>query len=231
MSEQSPFDRQNIENSAAVQTTGLLEQLNVPPAAAAYIRRNQRMIWTVVIGIALVVAGVSLYGSYRNYRENKASEALALAMEAEGDAKKSQLAEVVDEYGATGAGTWSRIKLAQIAASEGDLPKAISGLEDLKKSLSAKNPVMPLLAYNLAVLHEKNNELNKAMAAYNELLTYQGFEGITYKAMGRIYEAQGSKDKALEVYNKYIELGDTAGQPFADPDRSMIQTKINNLTD
>jgi predicted negative regulator of RcsB-dependent stress response len=230
MNEKSAFDLKNIEKLAVPQTTGLLEQLNIPPAAASYIRRNQRAIWIVVICISLAVTAVSLYGSYRTYREDQASSALTLAMQAEGDEKKTQLVQFVDEYGSTSAGMWGRIELAQMAAAEGQFPQAIDSLAEVKKSVSVKNPVSPLLVYNLAILHEKNNDLNQALTFYNELLAFKGFEAISYEAMGRIYEVQDSKDKALEMYKKYMETGDAAtGQPSADPDRSMIQARINRL--
>lgn len=230
MSEKSAFDLKNIKEMAVPQTTGLLEQLNIPPAAASYLRRNQRTIWIVVICIALAVAVVSLYGSYRSYREDKASSALTLVMQAEGDEKKTQLAQFVDEYGSTPAGMWGRIELAQMAAAEGQFPRAIESLAEVKKSVSVKNPVTPLLVYNLAILHEKNKDLNQALTSYNELLAFKGFEAVSYEAMGRIYEMQGSNDKALEMYKKYMQTGEaTMVQPSADQDRSMIQARINRL--
>lgn len=232
MSVQSPFDRKHIEEKAVSQTTGLLEQLNIPPAAASFIRRNQRAIWIAVVCIALVVTAVSLYGSYRSYREEKASSALALAMQAENDEKNTQLTRVVDEYGSTTAGMWGRIELAQMAAAEGEFPQAIDSLAEVKNTVSVKNPVTPLLIYNLAILHEKNEDLDQALASYNELLSFKGFEAISYKSMGRIYETQGSKDKALEMYKKYIETGNAgANQQSADPDRSLIQARIKSLED
>lgn len=232
MSEQSAFDQKHIADTAVPETTGLLEQLNIPPVAAAYIRKNQRTIWIVVGCVALVVTAVSLYGSYRSYREDKASSALTLAMQAEGEAKKTQLTQIVDQFGSTAAGRWGSIELAQLAAADGEFAQAISSLSEVKDSVAEENPVMPLLVYNLAILHEKNGDSNQAIAFYNELLGFQGFEAIAYKSMGRIQEEQGSRDKALEMYNKYIEAGNAvAGQPTADPDRSIIQARIKRLQD
>ncbi|MDW7772006.1 MAG: tetratricopeptide repeat protein [Desulfobulbaceae bacterium] len=229
MSQPSPFDRKHIEESAVTQT-GVLDQLNLPPAVIAFIRKNQQAIWIIVICVALIVTVVSLYGSYRSYRENKASTALTLVMQAEGEERKQQLAEIIDEYGSTSAGMWGRIELAHMAAQEGDFDQAIARLTEVRESVSAKNPVTPLLIYNLGSLYEKNENPDQALNSYNELLAFKGFEPIAYKALGRIYELQGSNDKALEMYEKYMETTDNGtGQPAADPDRSMVQAKISRL--
>jgi len=233
MSQQSAFDRKNVVDSAASETSGLLDQLNLPPAAITYLRKNQRTIWAVTICIALAVTVISLYGSYRTYREDKATSALTSAMQAEEEQKQEQLRQVVEDYGATSAGLWGRIELAHIAAENGDYAKAILGLMEVKKTVSAKNPVTPLLLYNLAVLHEKNGDLSQALASYTELSTFKGFEPGTYETMGRLYELQGNKEKALEMYKKYIASGEenalTTNPLATDPDREMIQARITSL--
>jgi len=230
MSQLNPFDRKHIEDSAVIPQQGLLEHLNLPPAVAAFIRKNQRTIWIVTICVALIVTAVSLYGSYRSYREDKASSALAAALQAQGGEKKKLLAEVVDTFASTPAGMWGKIEIAHMAEAAGDTAGAIAGLSEVRKSVSQKNPVTPLLTYNLGLLYEKNNELDQALAAYQELNAFKGFEEISYKAMGRIYELQGNNDKALEMYKKYMETGEKGnGQPGSDLERSMIQARINRL--
>ena len=125
---------------------------------------------------------------------------------------------------------WGRIELAQIEEEEGNVTQAISSLVGIKDSVSNKNPVTPLLLYNLAVLYEKSEDLNNSLATYNELLAFKGFEALCYKGMGRIYEAQSNKEKALEMYRKYMEIGgEDKNLPSADPERSMIQSRINSL--
>lgn len=230
MSQQSAFDRKNIEDSATLPPRGLMEQLNVPPAAAAFIRKNQRAIWIVVISVALVVTAVSLYGSYRSYREDKASSALTVAMKAQGEEKTRLLNEIVEEYGSTAAAMWSNIELAHMMQAEGDIDAAIKKLSEIKNSVNKKNPVTPLLIYNLGMLHEQHNDLNEALTSYNELLDFQGFKAIAYKSMGRVYDLQGNPDKALEMYKQYMETGDEGnGLQGNDQERSLIQARINRL--
>ncbi len=230
MNQQSAFDRNHIEKEAVAETEGLLDQFNLPPAVISFIRENQRAIWVVVGCIALAVTAVSLYGTYRSYREDKAASALTLALKAEGEDKKQQIEQVVNEFGSTSSGFWGRIELAHLAAAEGNIAEAIEALTDIQRSVSDKDPVAPLLHYNLALLHEKNNDLNKALADLTALSGFKGFEKISYQAMGRLYEQQGSRDKALEMYRKYMSFGEPeTGQPPAGPDRSMIQARIRRL--
>jgi hypothetical protein len=62
------------------------------------------------------------------------------------------------------------------------------------------------------------------------LQSFQGFKAIAYKSMGRVYELQGNEDKALEMYKQYMDTGDSGnGLQGSDPDRSLIQARINRL--
>ena len=115
-------------------------------------------------------------------------------------------------------------------AEEGETDEAIQDLLAVKKEVSENNPVMPLLLFNLAGLYENRNELDKAMASLNELAVYKGFDAIAYKAMGRIYEQQGNNGEAVAMYQQYLTAAEKEDGPQgADPDREMIQARINFL--
>lgn len=230
MSQQSAFDRQHIEESSVPQAPGLLEQFNLPPAAISFIRKNQKLIWIVTGSIAAVVIAVALYNQYTDYQEEKALSALTVAMQLEGEAKVESLAQVADEFGSTSSGMWSRIEIAHIAAKDGDLQKAIQGFTGIENDLSADDPLMPLALYALGVLFEKNNEPDKAIDAFTTLSEFKGFEANSFKAIGRLYEVQGQKAKALNMYKKSIEpVPGEEASPQANPDKEIIQAKINAL--
>lgn len=231
MTERSAFNRHNIEESAVTPEPGLLEQFNLPPEVANFLRKNQRTIWVIVGSIALVVIVAALYKQYADYREEKAATALAVAMQEEGEKQSESLSQVVAEYGSTSSGMWGRIQLAHNAAKEGDLSLAISDLNDVKKSVSKKDPLMPLVLSALGVYYEKNSEPAKALEAYNELVLFKGFEASSYEAMGRIYEVQGEKARALDMYRKALGTGEDDTSPVAGPEREMIQSRINALQD
>lgn len=230
MNQESAFDRQNIEESAVIKAPGLLEQLNLPPAVIAYLRKNQRMLWIVTGCVALAIVTVALYNEYSDSREQKAASALTLALQKEGTEKQELLAQVADEYASTSSGLWGRIELAHIAVEQGEIVKAIQDFNAVNNEVSAKNPVKPLVLYALGALYEKNDELDKAVESYTALSTYKAFELGSYEALGRLYEAQGQKVKAVEAYRKALGTNSEAdpSQP-ADPNRETIQARINFL--
>lgn len=232
MSEQSAFNRQNIEESAVPPTPGLLEQFNLPPEIIAFVRNNQRTIWIVSGCLAFVVVAAALLNQYFDYREDKAATALVLALEKKGSEKTDALAGVVEDFGSTSSGMWGRVELAHIAAKDGDLQKAITNFEGIKQDLSAEDPLMPLMLYSLGVLYEKNNQPAKAVETYTTLSGYKGFETSSYEALGRLYETQGQKAKALDMYRKSLEPVPEGEAPVAgSPGRDIIQAKINALQD
>lgn len=232
MNQESAFDRKNLEETAVVQPPGLLEQLNLPPAAITFLRKNQRMVWIVTGCIALAVVTVALYNEYSASRDEKAATALSLALLEEGTKKQGMLNQVVDEYASTSSGLWGRIELAHLAVEQGELVKAIQDFNDVNNDVSAKNPVKPLVLYALGALYEKNNELSKAVDSFNELSTYKAFELSSYEALGRLYEEQEQKAKAVEMYKKALGA-DPEVDPLqpANPNRETIQARINFLQD
>jgi predicted negative regulator of RcsB-dependent stress response len=230
MSQQSAFDRQNIEESAVIKPPGLLEQLNLPPVVVTFLRKNQQTVWIVTGCIALVVVAVAIYNQYAAGREEKAAIAFTVAMQSEGAAKQELLAQVVDEYGSTSSGLWGRIELAHLAVEQGELVKAIQAFNEVKNEVSPKNPVTPLILFALGSLYEKNNELDKAVDSFSQLSAYKGFEASSFEGMGRLYELQGQKEKAVEMYRKALAT-DPEADPLqsGNPNRETIQARIDYL--
>ena len=211
-------------------TEDLLDQLNLPPAVADFMRRNRRTIWTVVIIVVLLVVGIALYDSYRNYRISRAVEALDAAMLADKDQREQELRQVIESYGATPSGLWARIELARLRQQGGDPGGAIGILEKIKSGLAQDDPARPLLLFNLGGLYEQEKKPDQALENYQELSTVKGFEAEAYKAMGRVYEGQGKREKAAEMYRKYLGLtGKNGPTQVADPERKLIEARLNRL--
>lgn len=239
MSDQSALNRQPLQEAPLLAHPGLLDQLGLPPKVVRYLRKNQRTVWIVTGCVVALISGISLYGSYTTYREGKAASALTEALKGDEAQKPELLKKVADNYGSSSAGLWAKIEIAQLALAKGETDKVIADLQAVRKATTKDNPLMPLLLVKLSGLHENKNDLEQALALYTELSQYQGFEAGAYEAMGRIYEQQAKKDKALEMYKKYLALGGEEGATptaptapvAADPDRQMIQDRINALQD
>ncbi len=229
MAEQSAFDPKKIELQPLGPAMGLLEQFNLPPKAIAYIRKNQRAIWVVVSTCVVLAVAVSAYTTYRDYRADQAAAALDAALIAKQD-KRQVLEKVVLEYGSTSSGLWAQIELAFLEDKEGQRPKGIARMAEINTGLSARSPLKPLVLTNLAILHENEQQFDKALALYTELAASEGFAPEAYRAMGRVNEQLGKKDEAAAMYGKYLEsVGAQSGQSKADPVRDMVQSRLNQL--
>ena len=234
MSEQSPFNRQPLQEAPLLVNPGLLDQLGLPPKAVRYMRQNQRQIWLITGCIAALITAISFYNSYISYRAGKAASALTAALKAEEAKRPELLSKVVADYGSVDAGRWARLELVKIMLAKGDTDKAIAELEAARKSVGRDNPLSPLLLFQLAGLYENKKKQEQALSLYSDLSQFKGFGARAYEAMGRIYEQQNKKDKALEMYQKYLGEGGekaaaSAAQAPADPEREMIQARINAL--
>lgn len=229
--QQSPFDLKHIEETAAVETSGVLDQLNLPPALTNFLRKKQRIIWIVVGIIAAVVTVVSLYNSYRNYTLNKAAEAYDQALMLDGGPKKVALLKVVDSYGSTPSAIWSQVELAHLDQAAGEVKGAIEKLTAISSGLKENNLLKPLILVNIGGLYEQDKQPEKALSVYQELKTLKGFEAQAVNSLGRVYETQGNKEKAIQMYQQYLTL--TTSQGIAsqqdDPARAMVRAKLNRL--
>jgi len=229
--QQSAFDLKHIEETAAVETSGVLDQLNLPPALTNFLRKNQRIIWIVVGIIAAVVTVVSLYSSYRNYTLNKAAEAYDQALMLEGGPKKIALQKVIESYSSTPSATWSRVELAHLDQAVGEVKGAIEKLTAINSGLKGTDLLKPLILVNLGGLYEQDKQLEKALSVYQELKALKGFEAQAVNSLGRVYETQENKEKTIQMYQKYLTLTVSEGTAPQqdDPTRTMVQAKLNRL--
>jgi len=230
MADQSAFDRNHIETSAVSETSGILDQLNLPPAVHSFLRKNQRTIWIIISIIVVAVVTVALYDSYSKYRNNQAVSALDTAKLAEDGKRIEQLQQVAEKYPSTSSAVWARIELAKRAAEKDDLATAIAELEKVDKSVSEKNPLKPLVLYQLAGLHEENGDMEAAIAQYQELTAFSGFTAEAHYAMGRVYVAMDRKPEAIAQYNQYLSLTEkSAANGQQDPVRAQVEYTIKQL--
>ncbi|MCI5140930.1 MAG: hypothetical protein D3909_04220 [Candidatus Electrothrix sp. ATG1] len=231
--ERSSFHLNDLRESAHVeQHNGILDQLDLPPALIEFLQKNQRKIWTVVSIIAAVVIVASLYDSYRTYTLNKAAKAYDASLLLEGEERAAALNKVQDEYSSTPSAAWSQIQLAHLDQEAGKYKEAIDRLEGLNSGLKEKDLLKPLVLANQGALYEQNKEFDKALAAYEQLQTIEGFEALALSSLGRLYEAMENKEQAVAMYQRYMSLtekkqGDAQGQNSLAHD--MVQASLNRL--
>ncbi|MBU0944423.1 MAG: tetratricopeptide repeat protein [Proteobacteria bacterium] len=227
MSEQSAFNQKVVAEQAYSQTSGLLDQLNLPPGTIRFIRQNQKAIQiTAAVIIFLVIAG-SLYRSYRTTRFENGASSLALALEAEGDARVKSLQQVAADFSGTPSASWARIELGHQAMRDSLYAEAIKQYSQVQEKISSSNPMYYLVNYGLAQANEAAKNYEAAASAYASLKNIDGFKDQAYRGMARVFEAQGQTNKALEVYEEY--LGTFLGEMQNDENKAMIMEKITRL--
>ena len=70
------------------------------------------------------------------------------------------------------------------------------------EDMLAQNPSDPFLQYAMALEYEKVNEPKRAIERIRQLLeSTPDYLGAYYK-LGKLYEAQGEEELAIEVYRK-----------------------------
>ncbi len=229
--QESAFDVKHIEETAAVEPSGILDELNLPPALIDFLRKYQRKIWTVIGIVAFVVTVVSLYGSYRSYIRNKAAQAYDQALLQDGDAKVAALQAVAEKYSSTPSAAWSTIEIAHLEQADGKIDSAIEKLRSLSNGRKNDDLLKPLLLANIGGLYEQDNKFDDAITVYQELQTLKGFEPEAVNSLGRVYEAMGNKEKAIEMFQQFLVLTNTkeTGLQQNDPARIMVQSSLSRL--
>ncbi len=229
MANQSAFDPNHIKETAMAETSGLLDELNLPPAFVAFLRKNQRTLWIIIVVVAIVVTAVSLYGSYQNYRENKATTALDLAMRADPAQRPDLLKNVARDFHSTPTGHWARVELAQIYIKDGKPADAILQLQKVNQEVDAKNPIKPLVLFKLGGLYEETKNYEDALGRYQELTAFSGFEADARYALGRVYAALHKNVEAVTAYQQYLSLTEKSPASEGGQKRALVEYMMKKL--
>ncbi len=225
MAKEDVFEKEWVDERDKNNLEGLLEQLNLPPAVITFVRENKRLVQIAVALLILTVVSWSLYGAYRDSRIEKSSEALSAALELEGPPLLDKLAEVEKEFGGTDAALWASINRAQELMKNSAMVEAGAEFKSIRDDLAASSSVQPLLAFGIAQSAEAEGNFEEAAAEYQKLIEVDGYQDIGYLGAARVYEAQGSRDKALELYENYLASIDSA----AVLQKVMVEEKIARI--
>lgn len=227
MTEQSAFNQTQVAQKAYVEPSGVLDQLNLPPGAISFLKKNKRILQITAIVVAVVVVVGSLYRSYRLQRLEDGASSLAISMEAEGEAKITALQHVAEEFSGTSAGLWASTELGHMAMKEKEYEKAKSYYLLVREGIKDSNPMFGLLTFGIAQADEAGKSYSSATEGYAALKEIQGYTDEGYRGMARVLEAQGDNAKALLVYQEY--LGTLSGDKQNGAATRMIKEKITRL--
>lgn len=226
MAQGDVFKKPYVDEREKNNLEGLLEQLNLPPGAIAFVKRNKRLIQVAVAVVVMVAIVWALYGSYRENRIQNASMALAAAVEHDGQALIDALAAVEADYRGTDLAAWAKITRAHELAASDQVAEARQTYREALEKAGRSSPVRPLLVYGIAQTSAVLEEYEQAAAQYEALKTMQGFAEIGYLGMGQIHELQGAPAKAIQVYEEYLSTIAISGSPGQ---RALVEEKIARI--
>lgn len=209
MASDNAFNKRLTAETTMDKVEGLLEHFNLPPKALSFIRANEKiLIITLVVVLVAVVAG-SIYRSYRARHLEEASSALAVATRQNGAGQAEALQKVIADYGSTWSAKWAELELAHVDMKNGAYGAAADKYRKVLAEVSESNPLYPLVLFGIAQSLEADKKYDEAIAQYDALKGFKGFEQLAYTSMGRIEEMRGNIDKAIAVYNNFlVSIGD-----------------------
>ena len=204
---------------------GLLDELNLPPKLARFIRQNARNL-QIGAGVLFVLACLwSYYDYYTINRQNEAAHSLALALrDDDSESRLAGLARVVEDYSGTGAAVWSRLEEGNAAFKDGLYAEALAVYAAVEKELPSASPLRPVIYYLLALAHENAGEFEPALKSYSELAEYQAFRIVALPAQGRIHERLGNQADALKIYEEAAKIEGISGET-----KTLLNEKITSL--
>ncbi|MCF8056351.1 MAG: tetratricopeptide repeat protein [Desulfocapsa sp.] len=227
MSKQSAFNQELVTEGAYAETSGVLDQLNLPPGVVKFLRGNKKILQIVGAIVVILVVTISLYISYRTNRLESAASNLSLAMAAEGDARTLALEKVVTDFSGTPSALWATTELGHMAMKDKQFNKAVEYYSQTLEKTSPSNPMYGLLIFALSQAEEAGKNYDSAYTYYITLKGIEGYKDEGYLGMARVLEAQGKKDKAVSIYKEY--LGSIPGESKNEQTTDRIQEKITRL--
>jgi len=227
MAGQSAFDKQQLQEISPERSVGLLEHLNLPPAVIRYVKKNKKNLQIGAAFAAVAVLSLTMYSSYRTNRIEKASAALAIAMQVTGEERHKGLVVVTADFSGTPSAIWADAEMANDLIAAGKFKEAAERFVVVRKKIGDSDPLHALLSFGLAQAHEASGELEAAALEYKALQKIAGYEGEGFSGLARIYESQGKGKEALAVYEEYLAF--FPGQEQNNPAKIALDEKVARL--
>jgi len=227
MSAKSLFSKKNIESQKLDPTTGIMEELNLPPEIISFVRKNARTLQIALVLFLILVLSWIFYDYYTERQENNAASLLASAMQIEKTEERLPvLEEVVNDFSRTDTALWGKLELANLDYQNGAYDWAIVKYEEIITKLPSGSSLVPLVRLNLAQSYEETTQYDQAISQYNLLKKATGFREESHLALGRIYK---EKDDLPQARQEYEELLSTMEDGAAPQIRSKVQALLNSL--
>jgi predicted negative regulator of RcsB-dependent stress response len=227
MSTQSLFSKKNIQSQQLDKRRGLMEELNLPPALIAFVRKNSRNLQIGLISVVVMVLGWIFYDYYTEMQEKKGTSLLASGLQIEAPEERVVVLEnVIKDYGRTDAARWSKLELAHLDYGEGRFEAAAAKYKEILDALPAGNSLEPLARLNLGQSYEQAGQYDQAIVQYNLLKKSLGFSNQAFLGLGRMYMAKEDPVQARKVYEELLSSLDETADPAL---KSQVEAKLASI--
>jgi predicted negative regulator of RcsB-dependent stress response len=190
---------------------------------------NQQVITVLAVVVALGVAGLLYYRSYRRSMTQQAAQQLELIYQtvamADVEGARTELATFVDRFGGTAYGPEARLLLGDLYLRNGSPQQAQAVLRPLGES--PNGPLERQAGLLLAAAYEQDNQPEAAEQVYLAVadrsdLAYEVRDALS--AAARIRSARGDTAGALELYEQALE-----DLEEDDPARGLLEMRIEEI--
>ncbi len=171
----------------------------------------------VIVGVVVIVAGLSYFISSRKRAFNDANERLTysiiLVLNGNMQEAYNQFDFIAKEYYGTLPGIKALFYLANMDFQSGQIDKAMERFTTLTK-LAKDKFIRPSSYEGLAQCYEQKGDMNSAIENYQkaeELFEYNAFRAEVLLNIARIYETQRKFSDAEKVYKKVLNIVRTQG--------------------
>jgi predicted negative regulator of RcsB-dependent stress response len=197
--------------------------------AGKWAEHNQQILTVLAVVVAIGIAGLLYYRSYRRSLAEQAAQQLELIYQtvamADVEGARTELGTFIERYGGTAYGPEARLLLGDLYLRDGSPQQAQAVLRPLGESPDA--PIELQAAALLAAAYEQDNQAAEAERIYLSIADRSelGFEVRNALAhAGRIRAARGDTAGALELYQRALE-----GLEEGDPERGLFEMRIEEI--
>lgn len=197
--------------------------------AGKWAERNQQLVTVLAVVLAIGVAGLLYYRSYRRSMGEQAAQQLELIYQtvamADVEGARTELGTFIERFGGTPYEREARLLLGDLYLRDGSPQQAQAVLRPLGDSPRA--PIELQAAALLAAAYEQDGQSQEAERLYLAIADRSDLDFEVRDALAaaaRLRTERGDREGALELYERAIE-----DLEEGDPERGLFEMRIEEI--
>lgn len=197
--------------------------------AGKWAENNQQILTVLAVVVAIGVAGLLYYRSYRRSLGEQAAQQLELIYQtvamADVEGARTELGTFIERFGGTPYEPEARLLLGDLYLRDGSPQQAQAVLRPIGES--PREPIELQAAALLAAAFEQDGQVQEAERIYLAIADRSELDFEVRDALAnaaRLRGDRGDAEGALELYERAIE-----GLEEGDPDRGLFEMRIEEI--